>query len=97
MLGLITQLHNCGKQFLSLEPSIKTSFRAFWNGKCNPSIAIYVLSDTERDRILRRFAAWILDARSFDVMGEVIYEVYQIERDQSDCRCGLRHSELGVP
>jgi len=39
----------------------------------------------------------ILDARSFDVMSEVMYEGYQIECDQSDCRCGLRYSELGVP
>lgn len=70
----------------------------FWNWKCNPSIASHVLSDTERDRILRRFALnGILDARSFDVMSEVMYEGYQIECDQSDCRCGLRYSELGVP
>ena len=27
MLWLITQLHDCGNPFLSLEPSIKTSFR----------------------------------------------------------------------
>jgi hypothetical protein len=30
-------------------------------------------------------------------MGEVMYEVCQIECDQSDCRCGFQHSELGVP
>jgi hypothetical protein len=31
------------------------------------------------------------------MMGEVLYEVYQIECNQSDRRCGLRHSELGLP
>jgi hypothetical protein len=42
--------------FPSLKPNIK-ALLLFWNWKCNPSIAIQVLSDRECDRILRGFAA----------------------------------------
>jgi hypothetical protein len=40
MLWLITQLHECGNQFLSLESGITTFSRAFWNGKCNHNFAL---------------------------------------------------------
>jgi hypothetical protein len=56
MLWLITQLQECGNQFLSLEPNIKI-LSCFGTGNAIPALQFTFCQDTERDRVLGRFAA----------------------------------------
>ena len=57
MLWLITQVHECGNQFLSLKPRIKVLSSCFGTGNAIAALQFTFCPDTERDRILRRFAA----------------------------------------
>jgi hypothetical protein len=97
MLWLMIQSHYCANQCPSLNRVIKFLSSCFGTGNAIPTLQFtFLRQGTRQNPALPRLNG-ILDTRSFDVMCEVMYEVYQIEFDQSDRRCGLRHSELGLP